>query len=101
MRVGKSIRCTVCGRRKKPHGRSAPMGYPVCDDECSGYDLEPKVGCLWPGESEKDFGYPCCAEGTEEQEEEEVVDWRKDSERRADKEYADIISSQESNRDDF
>ena len=72
MRVGLSIRCTVCGKRKAPHGRSVPFMYPLCvPDECEGYGQEPKVGCLWPGETEEDFGFPCCSTGTDEQEPED------------------------------
>lgn len=43
------VECARCGRSKKPHGRSVPMeaanGY--CDQDCSGYDEEPKAGHLW------------------------------------------------------
>jgi hypothetical protein len=53
---------------KKPWGRSAPLesanGY--CDTDCAGYDKEPKVGSLWPGETAAEFGYPCSNDGTEE-----------------------------------
>jgi hypothetical protein len=44
--------CAVCGLRKKPIGRSAPleMANSLCDDDCSGYRLEPTPGHLWPGE---------------------------------------------------
>lgn len=44
--------CHVCGRRKKPVGRSAPleMANGLCDQDCKGYDEEPKPGHLWPGE---------------------------------------------------
>ena len=66
MKVGIRVNCTVCGYEKKPHGRSAPMGIMFCDDECSGYLLEPKPGCLWPGETAKDFGYECCDNATED-----------------------------------
>lgn len=33
------VRCDVCGLRKKPVGRSAPMemANSLCDDECPGY----------------------------------------------------------------
>lgn len=57
--VGVAVDCTVCGRRKKPIGRSAPieMGGSLCDWECHGYDLDPKPGELWPGETREDFGF--------------------------------------------
>jgi hypothetical protein len=63
-RVGVSVYCTSCGRRKAPRGRSAPAVLSLCNFECSGYDKEPKVGDLWPGERESEFGYPCGSEGT-------------------------------------
>jgi hypothetical protein len=48
--------CAVCGMRKKPRGRSAPLeaanGY--CDDDCPGYRQEPRPGHLWPGEIDRD-----------------------------------------------
>lgn len=44
--------CSICGMRKKPVGRSAPLeacnGY--CDDGCPGYRKPPRPGHLWPGE---------------------------------------------------
>jgi hypothetical protein len=60
MTVGVSVRCTVCGRTKKPHGRSAPLGLSWCTDECEGYEFYPQPGCLWPGESGEEFGYEYC-----------------------------------------
>jgi hypothetical protein len=44
--------CAVCGLRKKPRGRSAPMemANSLCDYECPGYDEQPKSGHLWPNE---------------------------------------------------
>ena len=65
MNRGIRVYCVVCQRQKKPHGRSAPMFSSMCDYECKGYECNPKVGCLWPAETEKDFGYPCCDVGTE------------------------------------
>lgn len=46
------VSCTVCGLRKKPIGRDAPvaMANSLCDHECSGYLLDPRPGTLWPGE---------------------------------------------------
>jgi hypothetical protein len=63
---GIAVICTVCGLRKKPHGRSAPPEIHYCNQDCSGYQDEPKPGCLWPGETEADFGYPICDNATEE-----------------------------------
>lgn len=52
-RAGISVECTVCGRRKQPTGRSAPMGSVLCHPtECGGYYLDPQVGELWPGETD-------------------------------------------------
>jgi len=63
---GISVNCTVCGLRKKPHGRSAAdaMANSLCDYECQGYQKEPLPGCLWPMETDEDFGYPCCDNAT-------------------------------------
>lgn len=46
--------CAVCGRRKQPRGRSAPMEMAgtLCHSECRGYDLPPLPGHLWPGEGD-------------------------------------------------
>ena len=63
--VGVAVRCAVCGQRKAPRGRSAPMAASYCDWECDGYAKEPSVGSLWPGESEADFGYAVSDVGTE------------------------------------
>lgn len=56
---GVAIECVVCGLRKKPIGRSAPleMANSLCDDECPGYRQEPYPGSLWPGETREQFGY--------------------------------------------
>jgi hypothetical protein len=58
-RVGVAVTCTVCGLRKKPIGRSAPleMANSLCNDDCPGYRLEPHPGQLWPGERQEDYGY--------------------------------------------
>ena len=65
-KIGVTVRCETCKREKCPHGRSAPLGLSYChDDECTGYKYKPKSGCLWPGESEADFGYPVCDDGVE------------------------------------
>lgn len=64
-KYGKRISCAVCGREKKPVGRSAPVALVLCDDECGGYYLDPHPGSLWPNESEADFGYPVGPTGTE------------------------------------
>jgi hypothetical protein len=42
------------------------MGRLMCNFECSGYYEEPKVGDLWPGETEEEFGYPVGSDGTRE-----------------------------------
>lgn len=57
--VGVSVTCTVCGMRKKPVGRSAPMDMAnsLCDYDCPGYKQDPKPGQLWPGETKEEFGY--------------------------------------------
>jgi hypothetical protein len=57
-KVGVAVSCVVCGHRKAPVGRSVPVGMYLCDFECPGYDVEPRPGHLWPGESEAEFGYP-------------------------------------------
>lgn len=53
--VSKAVTCIVCGLRKKPIGRSAPleMANFLCDHECPGYRQEPHPGYLWPGETEE------------------------------------------------
>ena len=58
-KAGKAVDCVVCGRRKKPVGRSAPMemANSLCDQDCEGYYQEPKPGQLWPGETQEEFGY--------------------------------------------
>ena len=68
MKVGIAVYCTFCGKRKCPRGRSAPLGMSACFDDCYGYQEEPKVGDLWPGETEEEFGYPVSANGTREEE---------------------------------
>lgn len=68
MRVGISAYCTKCRRQKCPRGRSAPMELVMCSPHsgCDGYYEDPKVGDLWPRETEEDFGYPCGSDGTKE-----------------------------------
>lgn len=67
MKIGLSVQCRVCGRSKAPRGRSAPIGSNYCTRAgCKGYDQEPRVGDLWPGETEEAFGYPVSADGTAE-----------------------------------
>jgi hypothetical protein len=61
MFVGIEVRCTVCSYMKKPHGRSAPLGLVYCDADCPGYNESPRPGCLWPGETEQDYGYEVCS----------------------------------------
>lgn len=65
-KVGVGVECLVCGQRKAPVGRSAPLAMYLCNHECIGYYEEPLVGSLWPGESEYDFGYPVGINGTRE-----------------------------------
>lgn len=55
--VGASVECKVCGQRKKPIGRSAPLEMYLCDWECPGYNQEPFPGDLWPGETREEFGF--------------------------------------------
>lgn len=62
---GVAIECVRCGYMKKPVGRSGPLGASFCtQDECDGYNTPPRVGSLWPGETEADFGYPVGVVGT-------------------------------------
>lgn len=61
---GIAVTCATCGRRKKPVGRSAPIGLSLCDYDCEGFYRSPRSGSLWPGESEADFGYPVANVGT-------------------------------------
>jgi hypothetical protein len=67
MKVGISVECTKCGLPKKPIGRSGPLARVLCDDDCEGYRQPPFVGSLWPGETEKQFGYPVSSNGTREE----------------------------------
>lgn len=64
-KVGIHIECVVCHQTKTPNGRSAPLMVALCDRNCPGYLQEPRVGSLWPNESEADFGYPVADVGTE------------------------------------
>jgi hypothetical protein len=56
--VGVAVYCMVCGKRKKPIGRSAPleMANSLCDHECPGYRTPPEPGWLWPGEKDDLLG---------------------------------------------
>lgn len=63
-KVGIRVTCGICGRTKQPHGRSAPMASSYCDSDCEGYNENPRPGCLWPGETDEDFEYPCCDAAT-------------------------------------
>ena len=65
MIVGTSVECTVCGLQKQPRGRSAPMEMTMCNFECPGYNQEPQIGQLWPGETSENFGYPIRAFGSD------------------------------------
>jgi len=42
------------------------MGVYYCYDQCKGYEEDPKPGCLWPGETEEEFGYQICSHATME-----------------------------------
>ncbi len=56
--VGEAVECRTCGNRKAPRGRcSGALEASLCNDDCVGYGLPPKVGGLHPGESAADFGY--------------------------------------------
>lgn len=57
LKFGVMVDCVVCGRTKKPRGRSAPLEMYCCDHDCPGYLQDPQVGSLWPNESEADFGH--------------------------------------------
>lgn len=59
-RVGVAQKCAVCGHRKSPRGRAAPliMSNGMCDRDCEGYMRDPRPGSLWPGETLQEFGYP-------------------------------------------
>lgn len=50
------VYCDVCGLRKKPIGRDAPLALAnsLCDHECPGYYQDPHPGYLWPGEGSND-----------------------------------------------
>lgn len=75
-KVGISVKCATCGRDKEPHGRSAPMYSSGCDNDCEGYYAEPLPGCLWPGETDADFGYHSCDSATRPMTEEEIAKWK-------------------------
>lgn len=73
MKVGINVVCAVCGHSKRPRGRSAPLEFYMCEPVfqgipggCEGYELDPQVGDLWPGETEKEFGYHVGEYGTKE-----------------------------------
>lgn len=58
--VGEAVTCVVCGMRKNPRGRGsgAELANSLCHpSECDGWDREPRVDCLHPGESASEFGY--------------------------------------------
>lgn len=64
-KVGIAIDCKICGWRKKPVGRSEPIGVTMCDSDCLGYYEDPRPGSLWPSETEVDFGYFVGTDGTQ------------------------------------
>lgn len=47
------VRCSECEMEAAPSGRDAPAAMPGCN--CS---PGPMRGCLWPGETREQFGYP-------------------------------------------
>jgi hypothetical protein len=49
VRLGVAVKCSVCGRAKKPIGRDS-RDNGLCDYECEGYMLDPLPDNLWPGE---------------------------------------------------
>lgn len=69
-KIGILVRCSVCGKRKAPRGRSVPLelNWSMCTsepiDECPGYRQAPLPGDLWAGETDADFGYPCSDNAT-------------------------------------
>ena len=65
MRIGIVVRCATCGNEKQPHGRSVSPLMVYCSpySGCPGYEQDPKPGCLWPGETEDDFGFIICNNG--------------------------------------
>lgn len=77
-RMGVSVDCNVCGRRKAPHGRSVAdaMANSLCDRDCAGYLQEPMPGCLWPGETDAEFGFMSCEHATRAMNAEEVEAWK-------------------------
>lgn len=64
VRMGVMVRCATCGQAKVPVGRSAPLSWYGCNDECAGYRTAPFPGSLWPGERSDEFGYPVGNDGT-------------------------------------
>jgi hypothetical protein len=64
VRVGIPVKCTVCGRVKKPIGRFGGLNSSHCDGDCPGYRKQPYPGSLWPNETEDDFGYSVGDDGT-------------------------------------
>jgi hypothetical protein len=61
---GVRVECVVCGQMKCPRGRDGGLYQSYCDRDCSGYNADPQVGSLWPGESEEAFGFPVSDVGT-------------------------------------
>lgn len=76
-KIGISVVCTLCNNRKQPHGRSAPMDSMYCDSHsCDSYYDEPKPGCLWPDETDADFGYESCDHATRPMTQQEIDKWK-------------------------
>ena len=82
-RIGIRVECATCHRQKQPRGRSAPMDMEMCTPKarwntyagCEGYYEDPKVGDLWPRETEMDWGYRFTHDGTREMTAEEIKAW--------------------------
>ncbi len=56
--TGEAVKCAECGHRKNPRGRCSGMvDRYLCDPDCPGYDSDPHVGSLHPGERASDYGY--------------------------------------------
>lgn len=84
-KIGVEVICRVCRHMKAPRGRStSPLQayclqpWPDGSDGCSGYEMDPQVGSLWPGETDEEFGFPCNDLGTRPLTPEEIERLRKE-----------------------
>lgn len=48
------VKCTVCGRTKKPIGRDS-RDNGLCSHDCEGYKLEPYAPSYWPSELHEEY----------------------------------------------